>query len=79
MWVHEEEQREIVARRQESGSEERTTMRKRGKKRVMRQDGEIDTRGRGKRGIIMEVWRPALPGAQNQIINQIGLQSLQRI
>ena len=63
----------------ESGSEERTTMWKRRKKRVMRRDGERDTRGRSKRGIIMEVWRAALPGAKNQITNQIRLQSLQRI
>lgn len=42
-------------------------------------DGERDTRGRSKRGmerqIIMEVWRAALPGAENQIIKQMRHQS----
>lgn len=75
MRVHEEEQREIVARRQESGSEERTTMWKRRKKRGMRRDGGRDTRGRSKSGKIMEVYRAALLGAENQIINQTRLKS----
>lgn len=76
MWVHEKEQREIVERRQESGSEEKTMMWKRRKKRVMRQDGERDTSGRCKRGMkrgwdgegddnALEIWRAVLPGAEN--------------
>lgn len=75
MWVHEEEQREIAAWRQESGSEERTPMWKRRKERVMRRDGEGDTRGRSEGGMDgeerREGWRGDRSGSLEGSILQV--------
>lgn len=74
MWVHNEEQREM----QENGSEERTTMWKRRKNRVMRRDGERYQREKQERdgeGGHNGSLEDSVAGAENQIINQIKLQS----